>query len=463
LRMPRLNLEHISEVIAGEIRGGKEAPASVFATGYAFDSRVLEAGDLFFAIRGDRRDGHLFVGDAAARGAAGAVVERTVEGVPSAFPQIVVESTLAALQALASDVRRQVAIPVVAITGSNGKTTTKEMVTAILASRMKVRKSPGNFNNHIGVPISILGLEEDHGVLVVELGSNHRGEIAALAKIVRPTIGVVLNAGPAHIGHFGSVEEIAREKTDLLRSLAPGGKGVVNGDDATLMRALGDVEVPLTLFGTCEGADYRATAIGARGAGATAFEVGGVRVTLKAAGLHNVYNALAAIAASALVGVPPVDAAGILAGFRSFRMKTFTFAGITVIDDTYNANPDSILAALAFLAGFPAERRVFVMGEMLELGDASARLHRETGRAVAESGVDVLIGIGGDTEKAVAGAIASGMPVEAARFFAAKAEAAAFLTRMLKAGDVVLVKGSRGAALEDICDYLRQESVEERP
>jgi UDP-N-acetylmuramoyl-tripeptide--D-alanyl-D-alanine ligase len=460
--MPRLSLKHISETTGGDVLGAGFDPASVLATGYAFDSRRLEPGDLFFALRGEERDGHLFVKQAHEQGAVGAVVEHPVEGIPSQFPQVAVPSTLEALRVLAADVRGHIKIPVVAVSGSNGKTTTKEMLAAILSTRWKVLKSPGNFNNHIGVPMSILGLREDHEVLVVELGSNHRGEIASLSETAAPTIGVLTNIGPAHIGHFGSLDEIALEKTDLLRHLAEGGMGVVNGDDKTLAAATGDIEARITRFGTGEGMDFRATEIETYGAGGTAFHVGDAEVTLRVPGIHNVYNALAAMAAAALLDLGLEEAARALEGFQPVRMKTFALGGVTIIDDTYNANPDSVRAALDLLADYAGDRKVFVMGEMLELGEESPRLHRETGRRVAARGIDMLVGIGGATEEVVAGARDAGMPGDRVRFFAAKPDAGAFLTQMLKPGDVVLLKGSRGTALEEITDYLRQELVEGR-
>jgi UDP-N-acetylmuramoyl-tripeptide--D-alanyl-D-alanine ligase len=460
--MPRLSLKTIAEVTCGKVVGDVPDPANVFATGYAFDSRRLEPGDLFLALRGESRDGHLFVKHATQRGAVGAMVERQVKDVPPELPQVVVSSTLEGLQKLAADVRRRLGIPVVAVSGSNGKTTTKEMLAAILSRRMKTHKSPGNFNNHIGVPLSILGLQEAHEVLVLELGSNHRGEIAKLSDIARPTIGILTNVGTAHIGHFDSVDEIALEKTDLLRHLDEGGRAVVNGDDANLAAALRDVDVEMTRFGMGRGTEWRATGLETHGAEGTTFSVAGVPVSLRVPGVHNVYNALAAMATAGLLGVERGEAAQALGDFLPFRTRAFTLGEITIIDDTYNANPDSVRAVLALLAGHAAERRVFVLGEMLELGRESARLHRETGRAIAGSGVDVLIGIGGDTREVVAGACDEGMSKDRAHFFETKPEGAAFLMQILVPGDVVLIKGSRATALEEVCDYLRRQLVEGR-
>jgi UDP-N-acetylmuramoyl-tripeptide--D-alanyl-D-alanine ligase len=295
----------------------------------------------------------------------------------------------------------------------------------------------------------------------MELGSNHRGEIAKLSKIASPTVGVITNVGRAHIGHFGSVDEIAKEKTDLLRHLAEGGRGVVNGDDQVLLAALGDVGAEIKRFGMSEGLDCRATDIVTRVTGTT-FHVGGAEVRIEAPGLHNVYNALAGIAAAGLLDVSPGEAAGALEGFRPVRVRTFSSLGMTIIDDTYNANPDSVRAALDLLAGYKADRRVFVMGEMMELGRESARLHYEMGRAAASSGIDVLITIGNQTKQAAVGAHAAGMPADRVFCFETRSEARSSLKGILKPGDAVLIKGSRAAALEEICAYLRHEMVEGR-
>jgi UDP-N-acetylmuramoyl-tripeptide--D-alanyl-D-alanine ligase len=457
--MPRLSLQHIADIVGGTIHGSVDDPARMFVSRYAFDSRRIEQGGLFFARHGESRDGHDFVKDACAGGAVGAVVERMVDDVPRGFVQIEVPKSLDALQGLAGHVRGRLAIPVVAISGSNGKTTTKEMLAAILSPSMKTYKSPGNFNNHIGLPMAILGVPEATEVLVVELGSNHRGEIAGLSDIAAPTLGVITNVGKAHIGHFGSLAEVAREKTDLIRHLASRGKAVVNGDDRDLLSALGDVNVRTIFFGLGEGLDYRATDIEGDSISGVGFRVAGVRVRLAAAGLHNVYNALAAIAAAAELGVSPAEAADALEGFRPVRTKTYAGAGITIIDDSYNANPDSVRAALALLSGYPTGRKVFVMGEMLELGEASARLHHQAGEAIASSGVDVLIAIGRLTREATVGAFAKGMPADCVFFFEDKAEAIASIRKILAPGDVVLVKGSRGAALEEICIFLGEKTV----
>lgn len=460
--MPKLSINDIARIAEAEVFAGGRALEGILVTGYSFDTRFLERGDLFFALRGEHRDGHAFVSDACRKGAVGAVVARKADEVPADFVQVVVESPAEALQRIAATVRKRLDIPVIAISGSNGKTTTKDMLAMILASKMPIHKSPGNFNNHIGVPLSILGLDDADRALVVELGSNHRGEIKKLCAVADPTIGVVTNVGRAHIGHFGSVEEIAREKTDLIRCLRPGGTGVVNADDSVLMSALTGAAASLVTFGTERTADFRTTEITHTPGAGTTFKINGEPVELRTPGVHNVYNAVAAIATASLFSISVKEAAYALASLEPLRMKVITSGDLTIIDDTYNANPDSIRAALDEVSAMNAPRKVFIMGEMLELGDRSEELHADVGSRVVASNIDVLIGIGGLTQATVSVARASGLTEGAAFFFPTKAEAKRRIRKILKPHDVVLVKGSRMAGLEEICDFLRQVAVEGR-
>ncbi|MFH1312877.1 MAG: UDP-N-acetylmuramoyl-tripeptide--D-alanyl-D-alanine ligase [Candidatus Eisenbacteria bacterium] len=460
--MLNLSIDEIVKITGARVALDKGLPANLVVTGYSFDTRRLEEGDLFFALEGERRDGHTFVGEARTRGAVAAVVSHPVEGAGEDFVQIVVESPLAALQSIASHERGRLDIPVVTISGSNGKTTTKDMLAMLLASKMRVHKSPGNFNNHIGVPLSLLGLDDADQVLVIEIGSNHRGEIRNLCEIARPTVGLVTNVGRAHIGYFGSVDEIAREKTDILRCLEPGGTGIVNADDPLLLSAIAGIDVDLLTFGVKEAADFRATDIRQIDGRGAEFSVNGVAMRLRSPGLHNIYNATAAIAAAGLFDISPDDAGRILTDFEPLRMKVMKAADLTIIDDSYNANPDSVKAALDVFSSMGKTRKVFVMGEMLELGDSADRLHREVGTWVTSSGVDVLIGIGGLTRATVDEARASGMSPESALFFEDKTDAMQQMSHLIAPHDVVLVKGSRMAGLEEICDLLKQQAVEGR-
>jgi len=445
----------IANMVGGSIVSGQPEAGGSFNGGYAFDSRQLKPGDLFFALKGETRDGREFVASAQAGGAAAAVVSEKVDGIAADFVQIAVDSPLDALQQLAIHARDGIRVPIVAISGSNGKTTTKEMLAHILSGTMNVFKSPGNFNNHIGVPLSILGAPRDSEVLVMELGSNHRGEIARLTQIARPHVGVLTNVGRSHIGFFGSVEEIAREKSDILRHLEPGGTGVVNADDCVLGGALADIDAGLVTFGVEREAQFKAAGVKPLTGGGSSFTVAGQHVNLKVPGLHNVYNALAAIAAASLLEVGLRASAEALESFEPVRVKTISASSITIIDDSYNANPDSVRAAVDILSATPAPRRIFILGEMLELGSESERLHREVGAMLAASGTDILIGIGGRTRNTVEEAVSSGMDPGSALFFETKADAKAYIGDAVREGDVILVKGSRLAGLEEICEFLK--------
>jgi UDP-N-acetylmuramoyl-tripeptide--D-alanyl-D-alanine ligase len=457
--MLKLSIAEIARVVGGEIHPRAAGAGGAVPTGHSIDTRTLESGDLFYALEGEHADGHTFVAAAASAGAAGAVVSRPVEGPAASFPQIVVDSPLSALQSLAVYLRGLVDIPVIAVTGSNGKTTTKEMIAAVLSGRLNVHKNPGNYNNQIGVPLTILGLEESDEVLITELGSNHPGEIRELAGWARPDVGVITNVGRAHIGLFGSIENIVEEKTDLLRVLPPSGRGVVNADSPAVLQKAGEIEIDIVTFGIEAHCDYRATDVDTGAGSGTLFKVAGVEVALRAPGLHNVYNALAAIAAGSLFGIGPAESARALRDFQPVRVNISREGDITLIDDTYNANPDSVRAVLSVLMGMPAGRRVFLMGEMLELGDFAAELHREVGGSLAGSGLDFFFGVGGAAWDAVDAARESGMTEERAGFFADKETACAFLSRFIKSGDAILVKGSRATGMDAVSRYIRKEAA----
>lgn len=451
--MPRLRLSEIAGVL--DLEAQCPSHGDLTAAGYAIDTRLLRTGDLFFALKGEARDGHQFVREACEKGAVGAVVERALEGLPPSFAQLVVRSPLEALQRLAAHVRTSTDIPVVAITGSNGKTTTKEMIGFLLAARMRVRKSPGNFNNHIGLPLAILGLDQSDRALVVEIGSSRRGEIASLARIARPQIGVITNVGRAHIGLFGSLEAVAAEKADLARCLEPGGEVVVNADDQVLMAAIKPGAAETRTFGIYNQADFRATDVRASEGMGSSFTLRGTAVTLRAPGLHNVYNALAAIATAGAFGLSVRDAAEAIRLYEPMRMRTHVAGGVTIIDDAYNSNPDSAAAAIGVLAGMQSSRRVFIMGDMLELGEAAEALHREVGLRVARCGIEMLISIGSLARWAAEEAVSGGMARDAVIHFQTKAEAMTALGGIIRANDVVLVKASRAAGLDQIADFLK--------
>ncbi|MGQ9603746.1 MAG: UDP-N-acetylmuramoyl-tripeptide--D-alanyl-D-alanine ligase [bacterium] len=453
--MFKISIAHIVEIIGGKVCRGKIRLLKSTVAGYAFDSRRVKTGDLFFALKGEQRDGHDFVENAWRRGAVGAVVSKEIAGLPDDFVQILVDSPLNSLQSLAAYARKSYNLKCVAVTGSNGKTTTKEMIASVLSSRLNVRKSEANFNNHIGVPISILSIGPVDQVLVLEIASNHPGEIANLASIARPDIAVITNVGRAHIGFFGSLDKIAREKTDLVRSLDRDGTGIINGDDENILRALEGCNRHLIEFGTSDSCDFRAEDIAFDENGNVSFRVKGVDFRLKLPGVHTVYNALAAAAVASIFGLDLYECAQRLKDFEAVRMKTFLVDNIEVVDDTYNSNPDSVKAALEALLRHKNGRKVFVMGEMLELGAYSEDLHREVGSIVGSLGIDILIGIGGFTRLTCEAAIAAGMKPESVIFFESKEDAKVELRSLVRKGDRVLVKGSRLTGLDELVEDFK--------
>ncbi len=459
--MLNLRLKDIVEILGGKTESKGEALERV-VTGYTFDSRKTLPGNLFFALKGEKRNGHQFVGDARSKGAIGAVVEHEIEGLPEDFVQVVVTSSLASMQSLAAYVRDAMTFRVVAVTGSNGKTTTKEMLAVILSQTFRVSKSPGNFNNHIGVPISILSMESDDEILVLEIASNHRGEIAHLARIAKPDVAIVTNVGRAHIGNFGSLEAVAAEKSDLLRSLETDGVGVVNADDAVLMGSIADVKATMVKFGLHNPVDFQARDISVDNAGITRFEISGTRFELTCSGLHNIYNSLAAVAASSVFGIKLEETAKALRHFEPIRMKKMLAGEWTIIDDSYNSNPDSVRAALESLSAAQAARKVFIMGEMLELGETAEALHAEIGKLIPDMGFSVLIGIGRLTHFACEQARDAGLAPSDIHFFETKEEAKLHLFEILEPGDLVLIKGSRLAGLEEITNLIKMVGVEEK-
>jgi UDP-N-acetylmuramoyl-tripeptide--D-alanyl-D-alanine ligase len=429
--------------------------------GWSVDSRTIRPGELFFALKGPRFDGHDFVGEALARGAVGAVVERALPGVQG--PLLVVPDTQRALEAAGSWARDRFQGRVIAVTGSAGKTTTKDAIAELLGTAMEVARSEGNLNNHVGVPLSLLRLPEQARAAVLELAMNHAGEIRRLAALARPEIGVVTNVGHAHVGFFESLDQVALAKRELIESLPPHGVAVLNADDERVA-AFAQVHPGLVLtFGFSERADVRAEDV-SFGAEGSRFRVGNVWFECPLPGRHGVMNVLAALAVARLFGLPLErlrDAVRKLeaGGMRGRRLM---HRGVLILDDCYNSNPEALRAMLETLAATSARRRIAVLGEMLELGRWAEALHREAGRRVVECGVDVLVGIRGAARFLVEEAVRAGMPPGAAFFFEDPVEAGRFLRGLLREGDAVLFKGSRGVQVERaLQEYLRAEEGEE--
>ncbi|MBZ5623563.1 MAG: UDP-N-acetylmuramoyl-tripeptide--D-alanyl-D-alanine ligase [Acidobacteriia bacterium] len=441
-----LNLQEVARAMTAE---GEALPVKV--TGWSVDTRTQNPGDLYFALRGPNHDGHDFVAAALEKGAVGAVVEKLPEnaGRSGGPPYLLVRDTSQALQELGAWARQRWGGQVVGVTGSAGKTTTKDAIAHLLETELQVGKTVGNFNNHVGVPLSILRLPDECRVGVLELGMNHAGEIRELAAIARPEIGVVTNVGYAHVEFFDSIDGVAAAKRELIEGLPPDGVAVLNADDPRVLRFRDAHPGRAVTFGFSECAGVRAEAVDFRAEG-TRFRALGIDFETGLTGRHAVLNLLAAIAVAQVFGVSPERLREPVRTFTIGKMRgeRLEHNGVVVWNDCYNSNPEAAEAMIDVLAKTPAERRIAVLGEMLELGHAAEELHRELGRYAAEHGVDALIGVRGTARSMVSEAIAAGLPESAAWFFEEPADAGDFVRRWARPGDAVLFKGSRGVRVE---------------
>ncbi len=437
-------------------------PGALPVTGYSIDSRTIVPGELFFAVRGDRFDGHDYVAAAAVRGAIAAVVSRAkVASLPDdalAIPLLIAEDPLSAMQLLAAHVRRQWGKRVVAVTGSAGKTTTKEAIAVALSAKFNVLKSKGNLNNAFGLPLQLLRLEPEHEYAVVEMGMNHLGEIAALARIAAPDWGVVTNVGTAHIENFVEGQAgIARAKYELIAALPANGVAFLNCSDPFVSQFGRDFPGGVVYFGSGPCADPQileqhedATGLHVR---YRAGEREG-RLTLHLLGTHNAQNAMAGLAVALEAGVD-LDAAihaleSLTPGDK--RGELLHINGATILNDSYNSNPEALQSMIRTLAAQPATRRILVAGEMLELGPHAPDLHARCGKAAAEAGLDLVVGVRGNAEHLATAACAAGVE---AIFLPDAAAAGQWLRQNLREGDAVLVKGSRGVHLEQAIEILQ--------
>ncbi len=438
--------------IAAFVSATSRAPSEDVVQGYSIDSRTVGPGQLFFAVKGERLDGHDFVEQALEKGAVAAVVSRNQLGrYPKKAWLLAVDDTLVALQTLATAVRKLWGKPLIAVTGSAGKTTTKEAIAHVLSGRFRVLKSEGNFNNHFGLPLMLLKLEPEYDVAVIEMGMSHAGEVRALARIAQPEIGVVTNVAPVHLEFFDSLAGIAGAKYELIESLPASGVAVLNADDDYVSQFGRGFKGKVVMYGTRATADVRAEKIQSKGREGVEFDVviDGVRehASLPLVGEHNVLNALAAVAVGLERGMKPSEAVGALATLvpAEKRGQVLQVGNITVINDCYNSNPKALEAMVDALAAMAGKRRIAVAGEMLELGAAGETMHRQAGQHIAEKKIDVLLGVRGLAEAMVSAAKQAGMRAE---FVVASEEAGEWLAREAQDGDVVLLKASRGVKLE---------------
>jgi UDP-N-acetylmuramoyl-tripeptide--D-alanyl-D-alanine ligase len=448
----KLPLAKIAELVSSGAIDARSGPGSELVQAYSIDSRTIRPGELFFAVKGERLDGHDFVDKALDRGAIAAVVRKDQAHRYSRSARCLpVEDTLAALQSLATAVRKIWGKTLVGVTGSAGKTTTKEAIAHVLSSRYRVLKSEGNFNNHFGLPLMLLKLEPEHDIAVIEMGMSHAGEIRALAKIAHPEIGVVTNVAPVHLEFFDSIVGIARAKYELVESLPSGGTAVLNADDEYVSQFGRDFSGKAVLYGTKAAAEVRALNVETCGVEGSSFDVvtpvGREHATLPLVGEHNVLNALAAVATGLAAGLKLSGTVSALATLKApdKRGQVLQVGNITVINDCYNSNPKALGAMIDALAAMKAGRRIVIAGEMLELGPAAEEMHSAAGRHAAEAKIDVLVGVRGMAQAMADSARQAGARAE---FVASPEEAGDWLAREARDGDVILLKASRGVKLE---------------
>jgi UDP-N-acetylmuramoyl-tripeptide--D-alanyl-D-alanine ligase len=440
---------------------GIAPPAGESFSGVAVDSRKVEPGNLFVALPGARADGHDFVAEAARRGAAAALVSRVPPGIPEGFPLFVVPDPLAALQTLAAKKRAEEGFRLAAVTGSVGKTTTKEMTAAIVARKLRTGKTPGNANSGIGFPMAVLGLPEDLEVVCGEFGMSTRGEISLLSRLFRPDVAAITVVAAAHAQNFASIDEIADAKWEITEGLPPGGTLVWNAADPRLAARAGRWTGNRVSFGA-EGADVTASETAAAGLAGTEFTIAmrgeKARVRLPVPGLHQVANCLCAAAVALVWGLGPADVSAAMARFVPPERRGGAYrhvSGAEIVDDSYNASPHAMLSAVETLSAAAAPgHRIAVLGEMRELGPEGPRWHREVGEYAATR-VDRLVCVGPLARPIGEGAAAAGLSADRIVLLDRAEDVAPLLAPGLVSGDVVWIKGSRGVRLDVAADALR--------
>ncbi|MDD5447619.1 MAG: UDP-N-acetylmuramoyl-tripeptide--D-alanyl-D-alanine ligase [Actinomycetota bacterium] len=465
--MQRLDLREIAQMVSGEIENSKERKIK----GIAVDSRLVRKGDIFFALKGARRDGHGFLGDVAQKGAVAAVVERgnakaaKFKKENPTFPLIFVTDTLSSLADLAHSLREKIPAKVIGITGTTGKTCTKDFLRSILSTSHRVVASPGTYNTEIGLPLTIATADESTELLVCEMGARHIGDIAKLAEIAKPNLGIITNIGPSHLEIFGSVENVAKAKSELAEALPVDGFLFLDAEDGWTSWIEKKTRAKVVKFGFSPRARYRARVIGHDGKFHPIFEIEGpglsTEVRLSAWGSHLVKNALAAASVAAILGIDEgeikrgLEKAVVTPGRMQVRhMKD----GKIVIDDSYNANPLSMKAALDFLSTFTVNgrRTIAVLGDMAELGKDSKKYHRSMGSHASSIGVDILVTVGRGAQDIAVGALERGHPEGSVFHCANISRACGILKDITEPGDVILVKGSRVMSMEEVAKFMER-------
>jgi len=460
--MISLTVDELIRQVKGELDNPKAEFLQREFRGVSIDSRMVTPGNLFVALTGENQDGHDFVSEAVTKKAAAVLVQKDRSqkidlGRITQVPVIQVNDTRIALQELAYNYRRKFDLPVIGITGSNGKTTTKEMIAHVLETKYRVLKSQKSFNTLIGVPLTIFELSSQTEILVLELGTSQFGEIYKLAELAQPNLAVFLNIAPAHLENFGSLENVAKAKFELLEKLPADKPVFMNLDDRILCQRAAIEKHKVISYAIDNPADYQALDVIISGNGHLDFKVKQNSLRLNLLGRHNVYNALAAYAIGDYFKLSPQKISQALQDYHPahLRMEIQEIRGAKIINDSYNANPASMLAALEALAvSRTSGRRIAVLGDMLELGKKSAELHQEVGQKIPQLKIDLLITVGEQAENLARGAVKNGMPAGAIRSLEDKKRAAQYLLSLIKPGDTVLLKGSRGMKMEEILKWL---------
>lgn len=453
--MPALNFARLASMVSGEVVQGGEIPFGRVV----IDSREADGESVFFAIRGERLDGHDYLAQAL-ESARGAIVSKRPDPLPSGKAVVVVDDTTAALVRLAAAIRREFPFLLIGVTGSTGKTTTKEMIHALVETERRTFRSWGNFNNQIGFPLCLSNVPDLAQVVISEMGMNHAGEIADMASYGRPDIGVYTNIRPVHLEFLGTIEKIAAAKRELLENLSPRGRVVLNADDPQVMRIAEGFEGSRITYGFTEGADVRAVDVEERGLRGTSFTIESEgerrRMELSQPGLHNLENYLAAVATARLAGVSWEGIERGTAGIRPayHRGVLVEWNGASLYDDTYNSNPYALGRALELIEGAQVEgRRIAVIGDMLELGEDELKFHRESGKAIPK-GFEMVVAVGPRSKALLEGAREAGFPDAQLHHFDRAEEATPFLREQVRPGDLVLLKASRGIGLDRIVTEL---------
>ncbi len=454
--MLKLKCSEIMDAVGGSLLSGS---GETEITGVSTDSRTISAGNLFIPIIGEKFDGHDFIGQAFERGAAACLTSR--KNVPAVSGTVIqVADTLKALGDLASFHRKRFNIPIVGITGSVGKTSTKDMVAAVLSQQYRVLKTEGNFNNEIGLPLTILNMDESHQCGVIEMGMSGFGEISRLSRISLPDIAIITNIGLSHIEKLGSRQNILKAKMEILDGLSKNGTVILNIDDRLLSGMKNLLPYKTLFYGLDDDADYQAFDIKSAGEHGTYFKIEindrTFEVHIPVPGIHNVHNALAAIAVGVELKVPIEK---IIKGIGEFtpgkmRLNIMSFNGIKIINDTYNASPQSMEAALNVLKEIEGNRKIAVLGDMLEMGSWAEKAHKNVGKYVFETGANFLITVGENGRNIAKGALESGMNPDNVHMCEDNQQIVKLLKSLACNGDVILVKGSRGMRMEEIVERL---------